>query len=85
MTSDKSLLNIPEPWFPHRKMGVGGHKRFFELQDILAPQERISPLSWHWLKAALVPGVLAFFPAPLHWVQADFSCSEFRVGLNGVC
>lgn len=65
MTSDKSLLNIPEPWFPHRKTGVGGHKKFFELQDILAPKDGISPLSLCWLRASLVPGVLVFFPAPL--------------------
>lgn len=34
MTSGKSLVNIPKPWFPHVKRGVGGHKRSLELQDI---------------------------------------------------
>lgn len=39
VTSGKSLLNIPEPWFPHLERGIGGHKRSFELQDTLIPKD----------------------------------------------
>lgn len=69
VTSVKSLLNVPEPWFPCLKRGDRGHKRSFGLQDILA--YKIGEfLHWcgtcleaHWF---LDSGVLAFSPAPLH-------------------
>lgn len=66
MTSDKSLLNIPEPWFPHLKREVGGHKRSFELQAMLVLKDGGFSTVLDWLRASLVPGGLAFFTAPLH-------------------
>lgn len=84
MTSDKSLLNNPEPWFPHQKRGVGGHKRSFELQsDTCSYRQNFSTVV-ELTQGLLVSGILAFLPAPLHWVQARLSRLEFRVGLNSL-
>lgn len=54
MTSGKSLLNVPEPWFPHLKRGERDHKRSFGVQDILVYKgEEIPPLAWNLLSGLI--------------------------------
>lgn len=89
MTSGKFLLNVPEPWFPHLKRGVGGHKRSFERQNTLVPKDG-EFLQWHGTcsEASLVPGSMLSLPllctraSPfLFRVQGGIKCSSV-VGLR---
>lgn len=92
LNHESALWPWTSPFWTSLNLGFLIWRRKLEVTgDPLSSQIRlfremgISPLPWSWLKALLVPGVFAFFAAPLHWVQADFSCSEFRVGSNRLC
>lgn len=66
VTSGKSLLNSPEPWFPHLERRVGGHKRSFEYSIYLFLKMENFSTGVEPTQASLVPGA---------WCPCFFSCS----------